>query len=409
MVDLHKKIENLRKTIHQNKDFAIDYMSDTKNWVCIHTTKYAPKRNDADKLYIKTTAMATDYKLPRATIHVTLNQVVGNHIGGSWDTASIVILAPYNDVISQNNNPQEVAAEDTYFIPNPDTGLILPDTTYIIQPSSDNKELFTIGEKGATYKTDQYTPEEVEEILSLSDWDKSQYEEYLSGNIPEYEIESILGYDEKLIQTYQNSEDKKAFMRGILEEDRFIILNKLLRDAVVKLSLEEMGYHYIFAHEDIVSAKIANVATDSGLRGNSGNKGHSSTLEYETDLQGCALAKLSEVLNSQNPDKICKHLANTHIPMRNEVISSILSDTPIPDTYQVFIEVAKSKNVNLSDYNAHLDTTLHRHADKITEECNNALNKIKQNPENYAKLKQRLKQQQDMAPQTYIYSNSSNR
>jgi len=51
-------------------------MSDTDNWVCVHATKYDPKCNFDGERYIETTATATNYRCPRATIHSTLNWVV---------------------------------------------------------------------------------------------------------------------------------------------------------------------------------------------------------------------------------------------------------------------------------------------------------------------------------------------
>ena len=420
MSNLEEKIEQLRN-IDDSRDGSVDYMSDMKNWVCVHATRYEPEQNAEGELCIKTTAMATGYKLPRATVHLTLNQVVGSHLFGNWDAMPIVVLAPYNEVVGKNGNPQEVAVEDTYFIPNPDTGLVLPDSAYVVRPDPHNEELFKIGEHGATYKTDNYTKEEEEAILALSPWEREKYQKYLSGDIPEYEVKSTLDYDEKLIQIYEKSKDKQAFMRGIFEEKRFAILNNLLRDAVVKMALEKMGYRYVFAHEDYVSEKVADVAKSAGLRGNSGNKGHFASVEREMDIVGCSLLDLSEVLQSKKIDKIYDYLTSGK-PMCKEIIANIVSDTGIPDFYKSF-ETAFNDNLNqkkewyeidkkcygfdesrekiwqvaisrmengIKGYNPFLDTTLRRHSKRMKLECVQALKVLQQDRENFADLKQRL-------------------
>lgn len=184
-------------------------MSDTDNWVCVHATKYDPKCNSAGERYIETTATATNYRCPRATIHSTLNWVVANHGGGNWDDASIVVLIPYKDLVSKNVDPQQVSTFDTFFIPDPDKGLVLPDGTYIIRPDPNCNELFQIGENSAIYKTDHYTEDEIKDILSLNDRDKEEYEEYIKGDLPEYMIKRMLGNNERLLKAYEKTKNKK--------------------------------------------------------------------------------------------------------------------------------------------------------------------------------------------------------
>ena len=410
MSDIKEKIEKLRNTISCGVDDEVEYMSKKSNWLCVHATKYEPKCNDDGNLYIETTAMATDNDLPRASVHVTLNQVVASHMGGNWDAASVVVLSPYNDVVDLNGKPQEVATEDTYFIPNPDTGLVLPKSTYIVRASKDNKELFEIGETCATYKTDNFTDEEVNEILSLNEMDKYEYNRLLSGEVYDSEVKWILGNDEKLIGLYNKSEDKQAFMRGVLEEDRFIILNKLLRNATVKMAMEKMDFKYVSAHEDEASGIVASVAIKDGIRGNSGNKGHSCSVEAELEQQGCALYEISEKMKTKNVDDIYNTLTMSGGVGKN-VISCILKEKPFEDFYGVYRGVFDSyveryaeyldkpdelREAGIKGYNSHLDITLRRNADKMTKTINQSISDLKENPERYAELKKRLQTREIM-------------
>lgn len=401
MTDLQEDLKHLPLKEYNDDNGGVSYMSDMNNWVCVHLTGYEPEPNSNGDLSIKTTAVATDYDKPRATIHVTLNQPVGNHAYGNWDKASIVILAPYNDVVAKNGNPQEVATEDTYFIPDPDTGLVLPESTYIIRPDPTGEKLIEFGEHGAAYKTDNYTDEEAEQILKLNDWDRSIYEKYLSGDIPDYEVDRFLGYNEDLKKIYEKTKDKKAFMRGILEEDRFLILNKLLRNYAIKKALNEMGYHYVFSHEDYTSGKVAEVARAAGISGDSGNKGHSNSLEHEMDYAGLGLRSLVEAVEKQNIDDIFQNLGGKRNPIGNQIISSILSDSPLPDLYRIFEKAAAQYGTeSIEEYNPRLSKVLHRFTDTMTARLNKGLTALKANPQEYKLLETMLKD--------YVETNENN-
>lgn len=423
MSNLKERINRLRETMSGGRESDATYMSKMKHWCCVHTTRYEPKRNEDGDLCIATTAMATDNEFPRASVHVTLNQVVSSHMGGNWDDAPIVVLAPYNDVVSKNGNPQEVAAEDTWFIPNPDTGLVLPDSTYIVKPSKDNGKLFEIGEKVATYKTDNYTDEEIEEILALDEYDKYRYDEYMSGDVPDYNVQSVLGYDEKLIKMYKAAEDKKAFMRGLFEEDRFVILNKLLRNAVVKMAMEKMDFRYVLAHENEESGVVAETAREEGIRGNSGNKGHSCSLECELEMVGCSYIGFLKNMKNKNIYEFYDFLTTDTTPLKEKIISSILNDKPLPNMYGIYEEVLKDyigaskrwleciddneilkkeqekisklEKDGISGYNPYLDEVLHRQADRMTKDFNQTIDNFRQNPEEFAELKTHLRQREN--------------
>ena len=73
MSSLKERIERLRETISGGRESNETYMSKMRNWCCVHTTRYEPKKKNDGDLYIETTAMATINELPRASIHVTLN------------------------------------------------------------------------------------------------------------------------------------------------------------------------------------------------------------------------------------------------------------------------------------------------------------------------------------------------
>ncbi len=379
---------NLQPYVEMPKSEKMDYMSNMDNWVCVHATKYEPKRNSDGNLYIETTAMARNYEIPRATVHFTLNQLVTANSGGNWDNASTVILTPYKDLVNKNSNPQEVSVDDTYFIPNPDTGVILPDTAYIVRADAKSDKLFDIGEHSSTYKTGKYTDEEIMQILSVDPIAKQTYEYLFNCIFEEYEIPSLLHLDDALIQQYKEASDKKAFMFEKLEKDRNAILHTVLRNAVVKMSLEKMGKHFVSAHEDDVSGVVAKTAINFGMKGNSGDKGHSNSVEAELESEGFLLKYyFFDDLKSENIDKVYDALTGSSSAggcLRDEFIDIILSKKPPELNIKKFFKSLNFKEIK--DYNPYLDTVLNRFSERYEKESKEIIARLSKNEE----LKKRL-------------------
>lgn len=455
MNELKEKIARLRQAIAENsdevaqnlkdnintislysKENAYEIMDNPDNWVLVHARKYKPEINEKGELYIPPTAMVTD--LPRASVHGKLNAVVGANSAGSWDKAPFVVLAPFNDVVRLNGNPQEVSVDDTYFIPDPDTGLVLPKSTYLIIPDPNAEKLINFDEHGyhvITYKTDNYTNEEIGEILDLSEGDRYLYEKYMNGDASDFQINHLLDYDKKLIAAYDKSENKKLFLRGLLEEDRFAILNKLLRDAAVKIGLEKMGYHYVYSHEDRISENVANKAREKGIRGCSSDKGHSLSLEHLLENSGCDLLDLVNALKSKDSDEIFKTLTTSKDKICKDIALNITEGKPLPDfftihqksvdTYLTLMSIQAScdakhkdeysacadkiKKGGIKAFNANLYITLHRQSEKMNAQAEQAIGELKKNPEEFAKLQKRLRDNFNAAGLNFYYTKSQER
>lgn len=430
---IQQEYEARRDIWHNQEEIDADYMSNMDHWLCVHVTKFMPKRNKNGKLFMPTTAMATGNKLPRATVHVTLNRVVSSHIAGSWDSMPIVVLAPYRGVVAENGNPSEIATEDTYFIPNPDTGLVLPPETCIVKP--DNSCLFRIGDHVATYKTDDFTTEEIATILSyVSPFEREEYEMFERSNVPEYDIKQLLGYDKELIEIYNNS-NKQEFLHGLLDEDRWVILTHFLRDAVVRMMMEKMGYKFVMSHEDSISGRVADVARSAGISGNSGNKGHSGSLEKELEEAGVFVSGLMDTFATANVNDIYDMLVMgrgtmdelTYSYIQKPIIQGIMSDT-VPDFYDCYkvcftnymdcqisvkqyetefnaqyddlvgrntelqkdIEsLNKLKQGGIAAYDPHLDVAFRRHVARMTKMYIHAIDNLKKKSK-YTELQQHL-------------------
>ncbi|MBO4480688.1 MAG: hypothetical protein J5742_03655 [Alphaproteobacteria bacterium] len=391
-------------------------MSNTENWICVHATKYKPKRNRNSQMYIETTGAATGYKYARATVHFTLNQIVSSHMGGNWDDAPFVILTPYEDTVKINGNPQEVASEDTYFVPNPDTGLILPKNARIVRPNNDT--LFSIGENVSTYKTDNFTDDEIKIILShVKSPDRELYDKYDKCDLPEFELKTLL-QDEYVKKAYDAAGDKHLFLHGLLEETRMMILTMFLREFVVRKTMKAMGYEYVHSHEDNISATVAKTARTQGIRGNSGNKGHSGSMEKEFEDIGVSGLGFVTVCKTGDIGDIYEFIM--HSSHTKAFAAVILDGTPLSvyrfheeymaqkirfirwdvDNYREMAQkypgdpnfgneeswqkdlayADKLEKEGIQGYNPYLDIVLRRNSNRLAQECAKALEELKQNP-----------------------------
>lgn len=376
------------------REAVLDYVRNMNNWLCVHATRSMPSKSKDGGLYIQSTAMATGFeKYPRSTVHFTLNHVVGSHGYGNWDATPFVLLAPYNSLVKLNDNPAEVSATDTYWSVDPDVGFRLPENTYIVKPSND--VLFHIGENIATYKTDNFTDEEIKQIESMmTSYDLYEYEKYKNADFMDYEIEQILMYAPDVVKKmYAGSKDKKAFLRGMYEESKYEILTKYLRNVVVSLAMDKIGYQYVSCGDACEkSVEIAKVAHDSGLNANASNKGHSNSIY-------CALEEVYGGLRVMFEGGICNDglygqknvdgLYNELVKMQkgfyvNEIIDSIISDKSI-DFYGLYLRRFKLETVlrnmiigTIAEFDEKLDKTLRKNSEKLSKKYVDWLNQIKQ-------------------------------
>lgn len=327
-------VENL-KTLYRDSEKAATYMSDPNNWVLVHTTRYMPRKNENGQRYIPTTAMVSDFKVPRSTVHFTINQIVHSHFAGNWDDAPLVVLIPYNDAVKQNQKPEELASEDTYFSPDPNTGFVLPKSARIVQPAKDipDGQLFIIDGNVTKYKNDNFSEAEIKTMLSLVDDDaRNKYLQWESGDINENDLNMSMGkWDARTKKVYETAKDKKAFLRGMFEESRYEFLSKFMRDIAVYQTMQDMGYTKINGREDLSTRAVAEAAFKMGILGNSGDKGHSNSLYAGVEEVYVSIAHLLDELDAaKNVDEVYTTCADR---IRNsdcrEVIRAIAYDDVI--------------------------------------------------------------------------------
>jgi len=157
------------------------------NLVAVHLTHYLPKESNGN-LEMISAFDATDWKMPRNTIHFALNHPVAPHMYGSWEDAPYAIIAPLDGLMKLNGKPVNLNTVDTFFEVSPGTRLYLPEETVIVKPSELPKgELFHSEGKEVIYKASNIAPEDIATLVDrLSKWDRHYLNEDVTGIICEY-------------------------------------------------------------------------------------------------------------------------------------------------------------------------------------------------------------------------------
>lgn len=400
--------ENLLNRRGQNDE---TYMEDPSHWLLVHATKYTPKQNTAGQYYIPTTAMVTDFKIPRGTIHTTLNHIVYSHGQGNWDEIGTLVLAPYNSTAELNGNPLEISYADTYFAPNPDTGLILPPQTRIVTTTSNLPEgtLYEIRGNTTVYKSTDYTPAETETILTIvrDVWKRSfddyiKYDKWSRGELEDWELTQLLEYswDKRIKQMYNKAKDKKAFIRGLYAYSREELLSQYVREIAARATAEQMGYRFIqevYENSDTANT-IEKTAEKLGIQGNSSDKGHFNSISSKIEDQFFTFGNQLEHLkqHSKNLDELYNFIAqeSRHSNFYTKIVCAIINDTELPLYQQIQNNIKQDyykKENSIAEYSKNLDIVAQRWAPKANQELKEFRQTLQKMP-GYDKFVTRLRE-----------------
>ncbi len=382
------------------------YLSDINNYLSVHVTKYMPRKNANGEYYIPSTAMATDYKYMRNTVHTTLNHTVKPVFGGGdWESMPYVILAPFNDMIATNGKPAMTCLVDTYFSVSPDRGLVLPKSAHIVRPVNDlpDGKLFEIRGNETVYKQIDYTDAELELLKSLLSPEQiTQYNHYLNGRITDqwtndaYIADEIANLGDTGRKLYENATDKTAFLRGLFENSRDAVLGQLVRDVATRATMEQMGYKYIDnTYEYAKTSKVVEqTALAHGMDGTTTNKAHSNSLygEMEDEMYGISSAIEHFADKTVSFDTMLQELSGelsiSYLQIRNALVGG-----GKPNFYAVFENELKRKNdflaylnpdfkpyKSITDFDANLDETIRRYCARYEQEFAKLQTKLKSRP-----------------------------
>lgn len=378
-----------------NVQAQVDYMADMNNWVMVHATKYMPRRLPNGDFAIPTTAIATNYDVPRATVHVTLNHVVAANSGGNWDDMPMVVLAPFKDVVSKNENPLEVSLLDTYFAPDVKTGLVLPSGTRIVRAGNvPDGKLFDVRKNETVYKIDGFTDAEKQEIIShMGYMARDRYMKLARGNMEEWEVKQALEFAGVTAQKmYDGARDKAAFLRGMFKDEQNAILANTVRDMAVDKTMGDMGYRTITAIGDAgyVAQQVAKTAEANKMSGNASNKGHFNSMLAKLEWTYGDLTEFFKnelVSQSSDFDKLYNYISSELSKRKpsaqiTDFVNDITGVTPLDfhkyfnNTFDFWAKVDNLGAKSISEYNKNVSITIDNWIKKFSVEYSKWRNQL---------------------------------
>ncbi len=404
--DFQNAIKILREKIDNQTN--ADFMENTDNWCFVRATDVLPTQTPDGKYVMQTQMQGTGFNQPSAILHLTLNHVVqAVSMGlGNWDASPYVILIPYKDMVAKNGEPDELSVIDSFYIPDPDRGLELPESTYIVRPSYEpGGPLYTIDEHGATYKADYFTEEEIQTILSMvNPHERELYEKLMDGDVSgtEFDLQTMLSADERLKKAYENAKDKRAFIRGLMEEDRMTILTHFLRNSVVQMAMEKNKFTYL---KDKTEAgdTVSKIAKQKGLH----YLGHTGTVPAILEAFGMETNNILDKLESCGMDvnRIFDAINNTKGTVadgcgeiQGTEIKRALENNVVLDFYKVYEKILENEyeyfNIeNISHYDQNLAKAYQKFCRSMSDRYAKWIEKLKQNGI-YAILQKKFREQQ---------------
>lgn len=139
--------------------------------VAVHATRYLPIQGE-EGLEMTTTFEASDWEIPRDTIHFSLNHHVAPHMYGSWSDTPYAVISPLKEIMDANGKPAVLNTVDTFWEVGPGKRLKLPKNTAIVQPGDlpDGEIISGVETGDIRYKASGLEPKDVATLSNeLSD------------------------------------------------------------------------------------------------------------------------------------------------------------------------------------------------------------------------------------------------
>ena len=141
----------------------------------VHSTSYDIQRDETGAIVLRSAGQQRSDKLPRASLHFTLNSKVGDVTGNletqTWSDTNKIIVANFKKVVDANHKlPNVMAGMDTWFTLNPGEATRLPDALVVEQvDQTPSGRVIEITDTGVQYLLkESYTAEDRELIRQLS-------------------------------------------------------------------------------------------------------------------------------------------------------------------------------------------------------------------------------------------------
>jgi hypothetical protein len=229
-----------------------------KSLVAVHATRHLPIQGE-EGLEVATTFEASDWKIPRDTIHFSLNHHVAPHMYGSWSDTPYAVISPLKEMMETNGNPAVLNTVDTFWEVGPGKRLRLPESIgAIVQPGDlPRGEVLSGVETGdIRYKVVDLEPVDIAALSKeLSDRGRSNLNTSLLRNFTDTFSRYPLG---KQIEVSEEQAESLAEVTGIFENhlDIFSALQERSAVDVVRNILSAAKIEVAEREREMIAKKI---------------------------------------------------------------------------------------------------------------------------------------------------------
>ncbi len=242
--------------------------------IAVRATKYLPVEGE-EGLEMVTTFEASDWEIPRDTIHFSLNHHVAPHMYGSWSDTPYAVISPLEEMMSSNGKPTILNTVDTFWEVGPGERLKLSENTIIVQPGDlpEGEIISGVETKDIRYKASGIKPED---IKSLRQEITERSKVNLNHEIIEMIVNSFSDYPiGDQIKLPREQIEYLAGITGIFEGrlDLFKDLEEQEIDSLVEDLLVESGIEITDEQKEQIAQKIEkrlvytikNIAVQKGI------------------------------------------------------------------------------------------------------------------------------------------------
>jgi hypothetical protein len=144
---LNKTAKNRKAELERSSTLYGTDVADPNSLLAIHSTKF-PIKLDKDGNIVMYPTGAYNKEVSRGSIHWTLNQLVRDHLMGSWSPLEQKIIAPLSSLIKNNGLPYRADVLDTFFMKGPGEALKIKDYNIVTPMANSNQYMAELIKRG---------------------------------------------------------------------------------------------------------------------------------------------------------------------------------------------------------------------------------------------------------------------
>lgn len=242
--------------------------------IAVHTTPTMPQLDESTgtrRLFPTASYGEAGDKIPRNTLHFSLNHPVESHIEGNFNNRPYTVITPMAETLEANGRPTVLNGVDTFFTLDPKSGLELPQGSIILEVShEDDTPGIELNGDTLVLKGEHLTSSDMHEQLAFIT--HRYVDQLLPPNGPRDQAEVMRAVSQMLLQSTNS-------LRSVLPQDiehdilpeyfikQMDAMKKLLADTLSQNGGESVGVDSLNGDQklEVLQKAIQRLYTEDGL------------------------------------------------------------------------------------------------------------------------------------------------